>query len=48
MLAKLYPLFEELVYQVDTLSVEDLFRSAPGFDIHAMQHERLYWRLYMS
>ena len=47
-LVDFHPLFEELLARVDTLTSDDLFRSAPGFDIRAMQHERLYSRLYMS
>jgi urease accessory protein len=48
LLAGFYPLFEELLDRVTALTPDDLFRSSPGFDIRAMQHEHLYSRLYMS
>lgn len=44
----LYPHMEETLEVVGKLSLEDLGRSTPGFDIRCMQHETLYSRLYMS
>ena len=38
----------ELVERTDTILPKDIGRSTIGFDIRAMQHERLYSRLYMS
>ena len=40
--------FEELISKLDTLTIDDLCLSTPGFDIRCMQHENLYSRLYMS
>lgn len=40
--------FEKVINKLEKLSEDDLMRSAPGFDIRSMQHERLYSRLYMS
>ncbi|MDR1184996.1 MAG: urease accessory protein UreF [Coriobacteriales bacterium] len=47
-LAKARTLFDTLVERAVTLGDEDLFRSCPGLEIHAMRHEQLYSRLYMS
>lgn len=41
-------LFEEILTKLDSLTLDDLCLSAPGFDIRCMQHEGLYSRLYMS
>lgn len=38
----------EIMERVMQAGREDLFRSFPGLDIRAMQHEDLYSRLYMS
>ena len=38
----------ELVEKADSLSENDIGRSSVGFELRAMQHERLYSRLYMS
>jgi urease accessory protein len=48
LLAGFYPLFDQLLASVLALTADDLFRSTPGYDIRAMQHEQLYSRLYMS
>ena len=43
-----YDEFADLLQEVMTCTEEDLCRSAPGFDLRGIQHERLYSRLYMS
>ncbi len=48
MLSGMYPLFEELLQQVETAGEEMLCASTPAFDLRSMQHETLYSRLYMS
>lgn len=48
MLSDLRGLLGELCRTAQTLTADDLFRTAPGLDVRAMQHERLYSRLYMS
>lgn len=40
--------FEEILEKLETLTLDDLCRSVPGFDIRCMQHEGLYSRIYMS
>ena len=40
--------FREILEKLDTLTEDDLCRSAPGFDVRCMQHEGLYSRIYMS
>lgn len=40
--------FPEVLGKVEKLTEEDLFLSCPALDLHAMEHERLYSRLYMS
>ena len=40
--------FQEILETLETLTEDDLCRSAPGFDIRSMQHEGLYSRIYMS
>jgi urease accessory protein len=47
-LSRLHVLFAELLQTLETLTEDDLCRSAPGLDIASMQHERLYSRLYIS
>lgn len=47
-LYNLYPDLERVLELVLPLSVADLGRSTPGFELRAMQHETLYSRLYMS
>lgn len=39
---------EEIVDKAGCLTLEDLGMSSIGFDIRAMQHERLYTRIYIS
>lgn len=41
-------LFHEILQELEQLTIEDLCRSTPGFDIRCMQHESLYSRIYMS
>lgn len=48
LLYKCYDTFEEVIKKLDTLTIDDLCLSTPGFDIRCMQHENLYSRLYMS
>jgi urease accessory protein len=43
-----HPFFTELLLKIERLTDDDLFRSCPGLEIHAMLHETLYSRLYMS
>lgn len=43
-----FNIFTELVEEVEKLTLEDLGRTNPGFDIRSMQHENLYSRMYMS
>lgn len=43
-----YDVIKEIVSIVRTLDEDDLGISCIGFDIRAMQHERLYTRLYIS
>ena len=40
--------FTDILEEVGQCTEEDLCRSAPGFDIRGIQHEKLYSRLYMS
>lgn len=40
--------FADILEEVGQCTEEDLCRSAPGFDIRGIQHEKLYSRLYMS
>ena len=39
---------EAILLTLKTLSIDDLGRSSPGFELRAMQHADLYSRLYMS
>ena len=48
LLCKCYDVFEDVIEKLDTLTIDDLCLSTPGFDIRCMQHENLYSRLYMS
>ena len=48
LLAGLFGLMEKILMRLETLNEDELYRSCPGFDIRAMQHETLYSRLYMS
>ncbi|MDD3338302.1 MAG: urease accessory protein UreF [Lachnospiraceae bacterium] len=48
MLHACFPVFEELLDQVEKLDENWLFASTPGFDVRCMQHEDLYSRIYMS
>lgn len=41
-------LLDRILRKLETLTLEDLCRSTPGFDIRSMQHEGLYSRIYMS
>ena len=47
-LRSLQPLMSRLVLQSLELDSSCLCLSAPGFDLHCMEHETLYSRLYMS
>jgi urease accessory protein len=47
-LFRMQPLIKELVLHTITPDISKLGRCNTGFDIAAMQHERLYSRLYMS
>ncbi len=40
--------FDGLLDRVEQLNEDDLFLSCPALDIASMQHEKLYFRLYMS
>lgn len=44
----LHPLLGELTAACQALEPDMVCLSAPGFDLRAMEHERLYSRLYMS
>lgn len=48
LLAGLFGLIEKLLERLETLEEDALYRSCPGFDIRAMEHETLYSRMYMS
>lgn len=48
LLYRSYHIFEEVLNQLEKLTIEKLCLSTPGFDIRCMQHEGLYSRLYMS
>jgi len=48
LLTALFGLLEDLLEDLELLEEDDLYRTAPGFDIRAMEHETLYSRLYMS
>ena len=48
LLAGFHDEFKELLQEVMNCTEDDLCRSAPGFDLRGIQHERLYSRLYMS
>lgn len=48
MLYNLYPVMEEVLKENECMEKDALGRSAPGIDLRAMQHERLYSRIYMS
>ena len=48
LLSGCYGEFDEILKDVMNRSEEDLCLSAPGFDIRGIQHEKLYYRLYMS
>lgn len=41
-------IFEDILNQLEKLTIKKLCLSTPGFDIRCMQHEALYSRLYMS
>ncbi len=47
-LVALYPMLDQLVDDVKSLTVDKLCASVPGFDMRCMEHEHLYSRLYMS
>lgn len=47
-LFKVQDLFENIMKEIEKLTIEDIGRCCIGFDIRAMQHEELYSRLYMS
>ncbi len=42
------PHINSVVLKVESLTINDLGRTAPGFELRSMQHETLYSRLYMS
>ena len=48
LLAGFHDEFKELLQEVMNCTEDDICRSAPGFDLRGIQHERLYSRLYMS
>ena len=48
LLSSCYNSFQEILSSVREWTEEDLCRSAPGFDLRGIQHEKLYSRLYMS
>jgi urease accessory protein len=48
LLTGLFDLMETLLRRLPELQEEDLYPTAPGFDLRAMEHETLYSRLYMS
>lgn len=39
---------EQALAQIDNLTIADMGRSCPAFELRSMQHETLYSRLYMS
>ncbi|HBM16677.1 MAG TPA: urease accessory protein UreF [Lentisphaeria bacterium] len=43
-----YEFINNALRKLETLKLEDLGRSSPGFELRAIQHETLYSRLYMS
>jgi len=47
-LSKCYPVFVEILEEIENLKQDDIGLSMPGFEIRCMQHETLYSRLYMS
>lgn len=47
-LSELYPLFDEILDEVQRADAEMLCASTPAFDLRSIQHESLYSRLYMS
>jgi len=48
LLYDLQPILIETVKKLDQLTTEELGRTAPGFELRSIQHEKLYSRLYMS
>lgn len=48
LLTHCYDVFDRCMGQVESLSIDQLGISSPGFDLSSMQHEVLYSRLYMS
>jgi urease accessory protein len=47
-LAGCHDIFGRVMQKLGTLGERDLFRAYPGHEIRAMQHEKLYSRMYMS
>lgn len=48
LLKDMQPNINGVALKVESLTINDLGRAAPGFELRSMQHERLYSRLYMS
>lgn len=48
LLQEMYVNLEDVLTQLEHLTITHLGRSCPAFELRSMQHERLYSRLYMS
>lgn len=48
LLFELHTELNQCLEQLANLTINDLGRACPGFELRAMQHEQLYSRLYMS
>jgi len=48
LLYQLQPILIDAINRLELLTIEDLGRSTPGFELRSIQHEKLYSRLYMS
>ena len=48
LLYKLQPAIINAIDKLEKLSIDDLGRSTPGFELRSQQHEKLYSRMYMS
>jgi urease accessory protein len=48
LLSGLFGMMEDLLENLEDPDAGDLYRTCPGFDLRAMEHETLYSRLFMS
>jgi urease accessory protein len=48
LLYALHPTLIEAIKRLEHLSVDDLGKTTPGFELRSIQHEKLYSRLYIS